>query len=207
VNPEGGGYLKDNTGARRFWPVALGKVNIKGLARERKQLWAEAVARYKAKEQWWLNDDALIVKAAEVAEERRQVHPWEPAVTRWLLDRTESRIRTGVTTYEVLVEALDIPARDQHIGESMQVAAILQRCGWGPMPRKRVGGIPTRLYGPVDLDAFLKLRATVQAERTAAREMKQKQSKGETVKQLKNLLEQVGTGWNGSQAENKANID
>lgn len=51
-------YLRDNTGNRRFWPIAVeGHTDVEAILRDRNQLWAEAYARYMADEQWWLKSD------------------------------------------------------------------------------------------------------------------------------------------------------
>lgn len=63
--------LRDNTGARRYWPVTCpGKDEGQhiGLEAEVDQLWAEAVVRYKAGESLWLDDDGL-AEAARIAQE------------------------------------------------------------------------------------------------------------------------------------------
>jgi hypothetical protein len=59
-------YLKDESGGRRFWPVACQPViagewvDLKGLKRDRDQLWAEAVARYHNRESWHITDENTI---------------------------------------------------------------------------------------------------------------------------------------------------
>lgn len=60
--------LKDDTGARRYWPVqCAGKDDGQhfGLEEEVDQLWAEAVVRYKAGESLWLDDAGLASSAKE----------------------------------------------------------------------------------------------------------------------------------------------
>jgi hypothetical protein len=45
----------DETGNRRFWPVRCNRIDLKSLRADRKQLWAEAVARLNAGATWWLD--------------------------------------------------------------------------------------------------------------------------------------------------------
>ena len=51
-------YLSDETGARRFWPVRVNRIDIKGLEAARGNLFAEAVAAYKRRERWWPDADS-----------------------------------------------------------------------------------------------------------------------------------------------------
>src|SRR5690606_38671737 len=85
VNPEyGGGYLRDTTGGRRFWPIVCGRIDLRGLLRDRDQLWAEAVVRYDAGARWHLDDPMLEQLAERMQTERREVHPWEDAIRYYL---------------------------------------------------------------------------------------------------------------------------
>jgi hypothetical protein len=60
VNPEA--FLKDPTGERRYWPLAVDKVDFPALeAMDRQQLWAEFKAMRDAGEQYWLDADEAVL--------------------------------------------------------------------------------------------------------------------------------------------------
>jgi predicted P-loop ATPase len=135
-------YLRDETGGRRFWPVACGYINLQALRRDRDQLWAEAVARYRKGEHWWLETPAVVQAATEEQEVRYAVDPWEEPISKWLDKNPEP-----VTTGDLLVSAIQKPAGHWVRGDEMRVAAILRRLGWTKGPREGTGS-RRRTYEP-----------------------------------------------------------
>lgn len=157
LNPEGAGeYLKDNTGARRFQPVRFGvtgKVRLKELARDRDQIIAEAITRFKQGEPWHIEDTVMLKEAASQAEDRRQRDPWEAFVAGWLAtSRGGARNRAaGVTTEEVLQLCFQMEPVKITKGDSMRVAGALRMNGWhAGEARERRGGVVCRVFRPTD---------------------------------------------------------
>jgi predicted P-loop ATPase len=117
-------YLNDETGNRRFWGVKVGKIVLERLWRERDQLWAEAVAAYKAGEKWWLDADTEKV-AADAQAERRITDVWEEAVLEWAARRIEP-----FTISTALTEAVRVPIERQDQSVQNRIARILKAHGW-----------------------------------------------------------------------------
>ena len=131
VNPGFDGYLKDPTGARRYWPVACGmgkprgwKIDVQWLRDNRGQLMAEAVVLFEAGEAWHLEKAELEELQRASAEERSETDPWSERVESFIDDKEH------VTACSVLSEALHIPIADQTQALSNRVGRILRRNGW-----------------------------------------------------------------------------
>ncbi|MER8845780.1 VapE domain-containing protein [Mesorhizobium australicum] len=118
-------YLRDATGARRFWPVRTAEIDTDALARDRDQLFAEALARYKRGEKWWPEGDFETRVMRQEQEERFEADIWEEPVRLYLADKDR------VTTAEVASNQLGIGAvANMGMTDQRRLGAIFRRLGW-----------------------------------------------------------------------------
>src|SRR5262249_11720655 len=97
-------FLHDPTGARRIWSVKVGSnIDIEALEADRDQLWAEAVARYREGERWWLHEADVVAAAAAEQESRRVQDVWEPVIKQWL---SENPNLVTVSSADILGKAI-----------------------------------------------------------------------------------------------------
>ncbi len=135
VNPEGG-YLKDATGGRRFWPVACGATPIAAIERDRDQLWAEACVRFRAGEPRWLDNNNLEALAAEQQADRYQGDAWDEPIRRYLEHAAEQH--DGVSVAEIPEKALGLEKGRWAQADQNRVAHTLTSMGFKQF-RARVG--------------------------------------------------------------------
>jgi predicted P-loop ATPase len=137
INPEGNPYLRDPTGARRFWPLECRKIDIDAIHRDRDQIWAEAVSLFKGGADWWVSEkEQEAVKAEQ--DKRTDVDVWVDLVVAFL------RTRTSATQWEIF-EHLGIPKKDANWNHSNRVGRIMKKLGW-ESKRDRVNGEDRTLY-------------------------------------------------------------
>ena len=117
-------YLRDATGGRRFWPVRVGELDEEAFRRDRDQLWAEAMVRYKAGAVHWLVEPELIEAAQGEQAARYAGDPWDDAVSRYLSDKPDASISEITQRVLGITEA----KRDRMI--DMRLAKILRTLGW-----------------------------------------------------------------------------
>lgn len=127
-------FLNDPTGSRRFWCIRVGeRVDIDALGAQRDQLWAEAVAAYRAQEAWWLTTEAEAA-LREASEGFRVVDPWEAAISRWIEDRSPIDLQRPVTSQRIMVDVLGLRLSDTDQRAANRVAAVMKRLGWVNRP-------------------------------------------------------------------------
>jgi predicted P-loop ATPase len=117
------GYLKDETGGRRFWPVKIGKINIDLLQKMRDQLWAEAAAMYSAGADWWITNGETLREAERHQQDRYVGDPWDKAIASYVETAPE------VTVDEVLRLALHLEIGRCGQAEQNRVARCLKVLG------------------------------------------------------------------------------
>jgi hypothetical protein len=141
-------YLRDETGARRFWPVTVGVIDTDALARDRGQLFAEADARYCEGKAWW--PDAAFEAEHIAAEQsaRYESDAWEDAICTWLDDLHDKAEENSdhrnykaasCTVLAVAREALHMDTEKVGTSYQRRIIAALERLGWEKAKRTMTG--------------------------------------------------------------------
>ncbi len=144
-------WAADETGGRRFWPVRCGEIDIAALARDRDQILAEALAEYNDDRHWWLEEESVVLSAAEEQASRFETDVWDGKVWDWILadekDKNakeeywaETRLRTvipySVSHEEILDKCLGLKPERWGGSEKYRISKILTFHGFQrwPMP-------------------------------------------------------------------------
>ena len=125
-----GGFLRDQTGNRRFWPVAVGKnarlspFDINGELRD--QIWAEAKYLYKKGEQLCLSQ-RLEREATIVQEEYTEENPWFGMVENYLYSRAVNMVCGA----QIWIHALGGDKDRYNRREQNEIATLMAKIpGW-----------------------------------------------------------------------------
>lgn len=131
-------YLKDHTGARRFWPVSCGEIDIATISACREQLFAEALVKLNAGETWWEvpEEDAVAQQEA-----RREVDVWESLVDNFLIGKSET------TVNDIAQKCLEIEPSHLDRLSQCRIAKCLRSLGWRQVSNSGIdGGIERHAY-------------------------------------------------------------
>jgi len=119
-------FLDDPTGARRFWPVQVGEIDIEAVEADRFQLWAEAAEYYQygPDRTWWLTEEES-ASLTETHGRYERGDPWKDLLHAYLAERTQP-----VTVLDLMTGPMGMENRDCHKSAQMRVAGILAAAGW-----------------------------------------------------------------------------
>lgn len=149
VNPEASGYLKDRTGNRRFWciPCSRDFLNIDGLARDREQLFAEALHYYRMGEEPKLTRE--MEEWAEAEANKRVEHDLYEDL---IVDHCENNSVNQTTTEEIGLNVLGLPLSRIDRSIQMKIANALTKQGFLKQRIALPGGMRRMVW--VRLDPF-----------------------------------------------------
>lgn len=133
------GYLTDDTGNRRYWPVKCGtKIDNESVTADKEQLWAEAVYRYKQGERIWLTNEEAD-SAIKQQDSRRVEDPWQEEIER--LISPEPRV-----TVDGLLKALQVPKQNWSNMAKRRIRNCLTNAHW-----REVRRVNKRYWQPTEL--------------------------------------------------------
>lgn len=128
-------YLKDDSGNRRYLPVRVGRIDLDELAKDRDQLWAEAVHEYRQGTVWWVRaQEAALFEEAQ--DERYIGDAYKEKILAWLDDPDAGGKKLEVRTSQILGGALGLEVAKWTLAEQQRVGRIMaQLTGWGRAKR------------------------------------------------------------------------
>lgn len=121
-------YLRDESGGRRFWPTKAGNIDADKLSRDRDQLFAEAVRRYRAGIKWWPDRDFEREYIMPEQAARYEADAWEENIRDYL--GTHSKVTVG----QIAREALSIETPRIGTADQRRITAVLDLLGWRRLP-------------------------------------------------------------------------
>lgn len=114
-------WNKDETGARRFWPVYVGQIDHQKISETRDQCFAEAASLLANGATWW---EMPVADTLAEQEARREMDAWEDEIEHFLLGRSE------VLLADILSDLLQIPIDRQDKQVQSRCAKALRVLGW-----------------------------------------------------------------------------
>jgi len=118
-------FLRDHTGGTRFWPIETGEINHKAIEADRDQLFAEAVARFKAGENWHIMPTE---ETNSVQDFYRQQDVWFDKIVEKLdqLPPNEDEIQI----IKIATDFLGIPIGNVKKTDEIRIGNVLVGLGW-----------------------------------------------------------------------------
>lgn len=139
-------FLQDPTENRRFWPIAVGSVDLNGLKTMRDQLFAEALARYKSGNYKLTLGDVATAGAKLAQAERRVVDEGYMELLEGIDAEIQKWKGCWVVKTEAVYDRLGISPKDRNGQVPRKIKEAMAALGWRPEGPVRISGELCRLY-------------------------------------------------------------
>jgi len=161
INPDEVGYLSDNTGNRRFWPVLIppdSKIKVKKLKEDIDQIWAEVMYRYnQGNTDLHIADQTVEKIALEEAEKRKAIDEWHATIANWLNHvRADGLIIQHVKSTQIWSDCLNGTLRHIKRMDQVRITNIMKSLGWTKGAYKENGTSHWGYTRPIDDDLSIK---------------------------------------------------
>ena len=104
--------------------MKVGIINTDELVRDRDQLFAEAVVRYRKGDPWWPDATFESEHVQREQEARYEEDAWQQPIAAYLANKER------VTILRVAIDALQMEMAKVNRADQNRIAAALQRLGW-----------------------------------------------------------------------------
>lgn len=155
-------WLSDRTGNRRFWPVYCDAIDIMALRRDRDQVWAQAVAEYRAfvryqgegveddanPFRWWLNEDEQTFADLQTRE-RMQDSAIQQKIAAWWLNMRPASRPVEFSMLEIAETVLMLPIDRITKSVETEIGIAIRVMGFGKRRRMKAG-VDGYVYFPTD---------------------------------------------------------
>jgi len=143
-------YHSDPTGARRYWPVRVGSIDIDRIEADRDQLFAEAVHLFKAGHAW---HEVPLEEAERMQADRAEVDAWEDDLMEYLRQKPRYTdptpyMQNGFTTTSELFKVIGLELARAGKRERNRVGRILRTNGFETRKIFRDGRTIHAFYNP-----------------------------------------------------------
>lgn len=118
-------WATDETGNRRYWSVAVDRIDTDGLRRDIGQLWAEAIVAYKSGEINYLAGD-VIEEAKQEQSDRMIVDAWQEKIEVFMANHNLQ----SVSIDKINSECLNIPVKEWNEATKKRIGRCLVALGY-----------------------------------------------------------------------------
>jgi predicted P-loop ATPase len=116
-------FLPADTEHRRWLPVHVDNIDVGGIARDRDQLWAEALVYWRAHGIAWRGLDTLAKPAREKA---AVTDHWQEQIATWLDENPAAHYRMS----DILTNAVGLDTRNTNRSHELRVGRVLHALGY-----------------------------------------------------------------------------